>query len=416
MRARPVLSFCSQALLCVLLTVGWQLHAIEVRGVVDLRVGTSDADRSWTRDGLDKTRFDRNAGNVRLGQAFLRVDGDVLNDVTASVVASASDDRRGLVDITEAWLGWNPVPTSAWKTRVKLGAFFPVTNLEIGYDSIGWTPTRTISSSAINSWIGEELRTQGVELTMTRNGVTENSAHDYGFTAAVFGGNDPTGSLLAWRGWSIGDRITGLAESIRLADLPVYRSGGGLPQQDRSIHVFREIDRRPGFYFGAHYAYGGWLSVNALRYDNRGDPLVIRKGQYSWNTRFTHLNARMQLGDKWELLLQALRGKTIMGPNAVRFGYAAWYALASYPLGPGKLAVRADRFNVKEHQADILPADPNGETGRALAIAYSWRVNPSVSLVMEALRVRSDRIARTLIGDTPDKTERSLTASVRWQF
>jgi len=39
-----------------------------------------------------------------------------------------------------------------------------------------------------------------------------------------------------------------------------------------------------------------------------------------------------------------------------------------------------------------------------------------VSLVTEALSVRSRRDARTLIGDTPDKTERSLTASLRWQF
>ena len=250
--------------LCALLCTGWQAHAIEIRGLVDLRVGSSDATRSWTRDGLDKTRFDRDAGNIRLGQAFLRIDGEVANDVSASVVASASDDRRRLVDITEASLGWNPVPSSAWKTRVKFGAFFPVTSLEIDYDSIGWTPARTISSSAINSWIGEELRTQGVELTMTRKGVTEASAHDYGFTLALLGRNDPIGSLLAWRGWSISDRITGLTESIRLADLPVYRPGGGLPQQNRSIRIARELDYRPGFYVGAHYAYMGWLSVNAL--------------------------------------------------------------------------------------------------------------------------------------------------------
>ena len=379
-------------------------------------MGASDADRSWTRDGLDKTRFDGNAGNIRLGQAFLRLDGEVLNEVTASVVASASDDRRRLVDITEAWLGWNPVPDSAWKTRVKLGAFFPVTSLEIDYDSLGWTPVRTISSSAINSWIGEELRTQGVELTVTRKGISENSAHDYGFTAAVFGRNDPMGSLLAWRGWSIGDRITGLTESIRLADLPVYRPGGALAQQNRSIHVMREIDHRPGFYVGAHYRYAGWLSVNTLRYDNRGDPLVVTNGQYSWNVRFTHLNARLQLGDKWEILLQALRGETIMGPNAVRLRYSAWYALASHPFGPGNLAVRFDRFNAQEHPADILPSDPNGEHGRALAIAYAWRISPSVSFVAEALGVQSDRVARTAIGDTPEKTERSLTTSVRWQF
>ena len=405
-----------QALLCTLLVVGGHLHAIEFRGLVDLRAGTSDADRSWTRDGLDKTRYDRNSGNIRLGQAFLRVDGELLDDVTASVVASASDDRRGLVDINEAWLGWNPVPGSAWKTRVKFGAFFPVTSLEIDYDSIGWTPVRTISSSAINSWIGEELRTQGIELTMTRKGITENSAHDYGFTAALFGRNDPAGSLLAWRGWSIGDRITGLTEPIRLADLPVYRPDGALEQQNRSIHLMRELDNRAGYYFGAHYAYDGWLSVNAMRYDNRGDPLIVKNGQYSWHTRFSHASARIHPPGKWEILLQALHGETIMGPNAVRLHYRSWYALASHPIGPGTLAIRFDRFDAKEHAADILPADPNGESGRSVAIAYRLRMNPYTSVMVEALRVQSDRAARTLIGDAPARTERSLTASVRWQF
>ena len=405
-----------QVFLCAFLVTGWPLHAVEIRGLVDLRVGTSDADRSWTRDGLDKTRFDRNSGKIRLGQAVLRLDGEVLDDVTASVVASASDDRRGLVDINEAWLGWNPVPGSAWKTRVKFGAFFPVTSLEIDYDSIGWTPVRTISSSAINSWIGEELRTQGIEITMTRKGITENSAHDYGFTAALFGRNDPAGSLLAWRGWSISDRITGLTEPLRLADLPVYRPDGALAQQARSIHVMRELDKRAGFYVGAHYAYGGWLGVNALHYDNRGDPLIVKNGQYSWNTRFSHLSARIQPVGKWEILLQALRGETIMGSNAVRLRYQAWYALVSHPLGPGSLTVRFDRFDAREHNADILPSDPNGETGRATALAYAWRVNASVSMVAEALKVQSDRLARTLIGDSPNKSERSLMASIRWQF
>ena len=405
-----------RVLYCALLASGGNLHAIDVRGLIDLRVVATDADRSWTRDGLDKTRIDRNSGRVRLGHAFLRIDGDLLDSVSATVIASASDDRAGLLDINEAWLGWNPVPDSPWKTRVKVGAFFPAGNLEIDYDSIGWTPIRTISSSAINSWFGEEFRTQGVELSVGRKGNSAGSSHDYGVTVAAFGRNDPAGSLLAWRGWSISDRITGLSEAIRLADLPVYRRGGGLPDQSRSLRIAREIDNRAGYYLGAHYGYQSWMRVEGMRYDNRGDPLVIKNGQYSWNTRFDHLSVRLQPGEKWLWLLQALRGETIMGPNAVRLRYDAWYALASHPLGTGNLTIRFDRFRTREHSADILPTDPNSEHGRSLALAYSRQITPTVSLVSEALTVRSRRSARTLIDDTPDKTERSLTASIRWQF
>ena len=51
-----------------------------------------------------------------------------------------------------------------------------------------------------------------------------------------------------------------------------------------------------------------------------------------------------------------------------------------------------------------------------MAIAYRLRMNPNASVVVEALRVQSDRAARALIGEAPEKTERSLTASIRWQF
>ena len=403
-------------LVCASLCTGGPIHAIELSGLVDLRVVATDAERSWTRDGLDKTRFDRSSGTVKLGQAFLRANAELLDMVTATVVASAGDDRGGGVDITEAWIGWNPVPRGPWKARVKVGSFFPATNLEIDYDSIGWTPVRTLSSSAINSWMGEELRINGVEASLRRKGHSQGSSHDIGFTAAVFKGNDPTGTLLAWRGWSLSDRITGLKEPIRLADLPVYGPGGALEAQDRSIHVFREIDNRPGYYFGAHYGYDGWLSVDAMHYDNRGDPLVLKQGQYSWHTRFDHLSARMHFGDKWVLLFQGLRGETAMGPNAVRLRFDAWYAMASRPLGPGNLTLRYDRFRVREQSTDLLPTDPNSEKGRALALAYLWPVNESISLVSEALVVRSSRVARTLIGEPIGKTERSLVAAIRWHF
>ena len=43
-------------------------------------------------------------------------------------------------------------------------------------------------------------------------------------------------------------------------------------------------------------------------------------------------------------------------------------------------------------------------------------IQSRVSLTSEALAVRSERSARALIGDVPNKTERSITAAVRWQF
>lgn len=391
-------------------------QAVEVSGLLDLRLATTNARQSWVNGGLDKTRFDSSGGAVRLGQAMVRVEADVLDAVSAVVVVSASDDRKGVLDVTEAFLTWRPVPTSPWKIRVRAGAFFPASSLEVGYDSIGWTPQNTVSSSAINSWLGEELRTQGVEVNVSRMGRSSGSPHDFGVTAALFAGNDPVGSLLAWRGWSVGDRISSLSESLQLPDLPVYRAQGELPDQSRAIHVFREIDDRLGYYLTVNYAYAGALELAAMRYDNRGDPMVLRAGQYSWRTRFDHLSLRWRGLGQWEFAAQALTGDTLMGPGAVHFDYSAWYVLLSHPVGPGTATLRFDRFGAQERQSDVIRTDPNSEDGRALALAYNWRITPAFSLVSEWLTVQSDRPARRLTGQATEQTERSFTAALRWHF
>ena len=390
--------------------------AVEVTGLLDARLLATDTRQSWLASGLDKTRFDSGAGGLRLGGAFFKISGDVSDSVTGTVVLSAQDDRVGLVDVNEAFLSWNPLPTGAWKSRLRFGAFFPVSSLEIDYDSIGWTPRDTISSSAINSWIGEELRTIGLEYRVSRKGRLVGSPHDFGFTAALFGANDPAGSLLAWRGWSISDRITGLRETIPLANLPAFAAGGAIASQTRGINEFRELDNRLGYYVGADYAYAGQFEAAALRYDNRGDPMVIASGQYAWLTRFNHLSARLKGVGSWEFSLQAMQGDTLMGPAAVYLDFDAWFLLASRPLGPGRVALRYDKFGTTERREDIVPGDPNGEQGQALALAYHWKISPRMALVTEWLAVQSDRPSRVLLGNPAARTEQSLTSSLRISF
>ena len=394
-------------------------YAVDLRGLLDLRWHATDAEQSVTQGGLDKSRYDRSRGAFRLGQAQLRADADLLEAWSASVVLSASDDRAGIFDVTEAWVAWNPLPSGVWKTRLKVGAFFPATSFELDYDSLGWTPQHTVSSSALNNWMGEELRTKGIEVNWLRKGRQTGSPHDIGLTAALFTGNDPIGSLLAWRGWSVGDRLAGVTEAVPLPDLPVFRAGAELAQQSRAVSAFKEIDDRWGYYLGASYGYAlqdGSLELSVMHYDNRGDPLAIRGGQYSWHTRFNHVGARLRGLGQWELAGQALQGNTLMGPGAVHLDFSAFYLLATHPLGPGTVALRFDKFSTQELQSDVMPQDPNTEDGRALALAYHWRINPQWSLVTESLTIQSRRAARALLGQPPDRIERSLTTSLRWRF
>jgi hypothetical protein len=402
------------AMATALLLAGGAARADEWHGMLDIRASAADGERSWTRAGLGKSRYDADSPRWSVGQAVLQGQWDLSDSLSAVANLSASDQHAGVVDVREAWIGWNPVPTSAWKWRAKAGSFFPPSSVEIDYGGLAWTPTRTISSSAINSWIGEELRTNGVELQLSHNGRFERSPHDYGMTAALFVGNDPAGTLLAWRGWSISDRIAGRNEAVLLPDLPVYRADGDIPRQDRTIHPFREVDGRLGYYVGANYRYQERMEVAWLHYDNRADPLVVKNGQYGWHTRFNHLSLVLRPQGSWELLFQAMRGDTLMGANAVALDFQAWYALVSRQVGPGKLALRYDRFRTSEH--DILPADPNAERGHAVALAYSLALGDSVAWVTELLQVDSMRDARPLIQADRNQRERSLVTSVRWQF
>jgi len=400
-------------LLALLIAAGAANHAraTEWRGLFDVRAVGADAPRGFLEGGLGKTRSER---GVQLGQAVLHGNVDVTDTIAATLELSADDRHDGVVDVREAWLTWRPLPTGAWKTRVKAGFFFPPTSVEIDYDGIGWTPRRTISSSAINSWIGEELRTNGVEWSARRLGRHVGAAYDVGFVAAIFNGNDPTGTLLAWRGWSISDRIAGRNEAFEMADLPVYRADGDIWRQSRTLRPFRELDGKPGYYAGANLNVGTLLEVAGLHYDNRSDPEVFKHGQYGWRTRFDHVSAVLRPHGDWEVLMQAMRGDTLMNWDLVELDFQSWYALLSHPVGAGTLALRYDRFRTSER--DKLTNDPNNERGYGVALAYDWPLSGQWSLMTEALLVRSERAARLQIGEAPTQTERSITASLRWRF
>ena len=385
--------------------------AVEIRGQADLgHVAGQDA-RTAGYSGLGKGVGE---GLGVLARATLRFDGDLFATFPATLVVEAGRGRKTLAGIQEASVGWHPVPRGSWRTRIRAGAFFPVPSLEVGYDSVGWRPTRTLSSSAVNTWFSEELRSTGLEAEFLRRGVMSGSPHTFGVTASVFMGNDPNGTLLSWRGWNLGSRVVNLAEPITLPDLPVYRADGAIPLQTRRARVFREIDGRAGLNAGLRYGHRGWLDVSLLRYDNRADPLRIVQGQYAWNTRFDHASLRLRVGGNWEILAQGLQGSTRMGPNAVNLDFAAGYLLASHPLGRGHATVRHDRFQTRDR--DGLPGDPNDESGNAWALAYAVPLQDGVEILTEALWIDSTRPARDLVGEAPRQVERRLSMLLRWRY
>lgn len=384
----------------------------ELRGLASVGTAARDTRSSAFTEGFDKSPFgfDRPTGRITLRGDASWFDGDL----RAAAIVDADSQRNGVLDLQEAWLAWNPVPVSPWRYRARLGAFFPNSSLETGYEQVGWSPQRTLSGSAINTWISEEIRIVGAEFSSQWRGALAGFAHDFTARLGAFGWNDPAGTEIAWRGWNLGGRITGLLQQLRLPDLAVIRPGAPIEAQSRDVRLFREIDGRTGYYGALGYGYEGLLALELMHYDNRGDPFGLQDGQYSWRTRFRHAALRLQLPAQVELLAQAMQGDTFMGPRAVYVDFSSWYLLASRSLGPGRASIRYDWFDARED--DIMPADANGERGDAWALAYQVPLPNSLSLAAEWLRVTSNRPARAELGEPPRRREDSFALELRWAF
>jgi hypothetical protein len=387
---------------------------MEFEGLVDLRAALGDSDRSWVDEGLDKQRFDDGDSGLQLGQAAVEVRAQPFDTVTAVLVANAYTDRHNLVDITEAYALWKPLPKGAWRWTARGGAFFPPISLENG--GTGWTSQYMLSSSAINTWVGEELRTVGGELTLARPGRFVGSKHDINVGAGLYRNNDAAGGLLTWRGWSIGDRVTGLTERVRLPDLPVFRDGNYFGSQAQWEEPFHEIDDRTGFYDFAEYGWDNRLRLRALHYNNRGDPWGFTGGQWSWETEFDALGASWQQG-RWTLLAQYMKGATEFGEEyyGVYGDFRAAYVLLSLSAGRHRFSLRYDDFRIDDED-DVAP-DPNGEDGRGAAAAWLFQLDDRFDLGAEYLWIDSDRPARGQIGVHDSAVDENLfQLALRWHW
>ncbi len=114
------------------------------------------------------------------------------------------------------------------------------------------------------------------------------------------------------------------------------------------------------------------------------------------------MGGHLRLPGGVEVLSQILRGRSHMGAldaplPQVDFGFWAAYVLASAGIGPHRLSVRYDRFDVDERDPFRLE-DPNEEDGSAWTVAYSWTARESRRLALELLSVRADRPARLGLG------------------
>ena len=93
---------------------------------LDIGLLRSSGHPSWLEGSAGKLRFDEDNDGLQLTRGFLDFESLVTDTVKAHFLMEAyNDEFSTLFDITEAYLEWRPMPRSANRYRVKLGAFYP---------------------------------------------------------------------------------------------------------------------------------------------------------------------------------------------------------------------------------------------------------------------------------------------------
>jgi hypothetical protein len=382
----------------------------DAHGYLDCRLIARADERSWADGGLGKTRFGGSGTTAACVQAAVVATAQLTPSLLALADVQYQTTGKNAFSALEAYLRYRPVSTTPLRWSVKLGEFFMPVSLE--NDAIGWTSPWTLTPSAIDGWIGEELRTIGAEARIEWRG----TGQTFEGIAALVRENDPAGELLAARGWALADLTSGIGSRVREPDVYAIDNGDAIPLR---FDPFLENDGRTGWYAGASWRATGLGRIAVLRYDNEADPSTHSGGAspvFSWHTEFWSGGAELDLGDV-VLLGQAMSGSTEIAPSPhfrTTTGFRAAYLLAGWNRGALRPAIRVDVFST-----DQLPRSIDArvrEHGEAATLALNWRPREWLRVTGEALFVRSTRSARTEEGIAWLQNDRQLQLSARLLF
>lgn len=378
-------------------------------GHLDFRGVAAGDERAWDEGGLGKARFGAGDDVLHFGSAVLSGTMQITPELMAAAELQFVPDQRQSLDVLDAYVRYRPVSTTPWRWSLQAGAFFPPISLENG--GVGWTSLWTLTPSAIDSWVGEELRTIGAEARI------EHRAPQRTFEAfaAVFGWNDPAGELLAARGWALGDSTSGLGAVLREPDVYAPRARAPVPMLYRP---FREIDGRPGWYAGLGWDAPSRGKLTLLYYDNRAEPdswePYAGHRAFSWDTRFWSLAGQRRFGD-WVLVGQAMLGDTAFEPQPgmhLNTEMRAGYLLLASERGEWRPALRVDLFGLRQEGSD----DSLSEHGNAVTLALNWRPRERLRITGELLRIDSTRSQRRLAGLAPRQVDVQVQLGMRVFF
>ncbi|HEX4270984.1 MAG TPA: hypothetical protein VHZ32_06340 [Rhizomicrobium sp.] len=352
---------------------------LAITGYGNVRAVIAPDPQSWLNGGLGKFRY---GGKQKFGTEGMAEADLTLDDGLHAVgVFRAEPETRSVVDALEMYLRYAPAGSGDVSWSVKAGAFFPTISLE--NDDLGWTSPYTLTPSAINSWIGEELRTIGSEGTLRWN------THRIGtlsLIGALYCCNDENGTLMADRGWAMDDNPTGLFERVRIPDQTRRLFHASVPG---NTGMFDEIDGQVGWYAGAQWQIPDIAKLTITRYDNHADPDVVSSRDQAWATKFWSFGARTQVGSV-TLIAQQLSGYTELdfatGEDGIKF--QSGYLLASTDWDDWRFSVREDLFQTRRVESSNTNFNEDGATTTG---AISWNGIDGIRLTTEIICMHSRR-------------------------
>ncbi len=380
----------------------------------DFRLATAGGEQSWTAGGFGKSRFGDET-RATLAEGALAWQPKLGFSLSGTVVGLVQD-KSGRIEagLSEAYLTWKPLSGGAVRFGARAGLMWPPVSLE--HEGAEWAVADSITPSAINSWIGEEVKVVGAEgsASATLGG------HKLTATAAVFDVDDTAGALVSLRGWALHD-VKALAG--RKMPLPPLSEDIGYIQP-RFSHPLKEMDgrlfKRVGGYAKLSWQ-GPWpVRAELFHYDNGGDPEVADAFmEWGWKTQFTHAGLVAEPGGGVRLVAQALTGRTRMGfveggRRWVDTRFRSAFVSASKAIGKGNALVRIEGFDTR-NRGTLLTAEDD-EHGWAATAAGKRPFGKHMTALVEVLHIASRRDARLRVGIDPRQVQTVVQASLRLRW
>ena len=370
--------------------------------LLDGRIAVANGERSFVHRGLGKTQF-QGTSSGKYNVYAVPQEADLIwtprftNSLSASVSAAYQRHQEHGVDLLEAFMSFLPAQKGPVGYSLRAGIMWPEISLEHTTGG-AWSTVDVLTPSAINAWVGEEVKVLGLEGTV-RTSIGDSMVS---LTGSIFGFDDTAGTLLSFRGWALHNEKATVFGHIPLPPLNPFIT---LLQQHET-RSFIEIDHRPGFYGRLEWRAPSAFGAALFYYDNRGDPQAFKpSGQWGWRTRFWNVGINADLTSKTRLLAQGMTGSTIMGfkTNGKRWVHthfdSAYVSVTQTLSSKAAVTGRIEAFKTHEMGSEMSPDE--SEHGWSTTVALRYNLRDNLTGFAEAFNVRSTRGVRANLGLDP---------------